>query len=79
MDTVRLRLSNRLAVPRTVTIEPWTGEIVLEPGQIVTLISRGDLTYAMELELTEDGAVFYAFDNAGAMVRIYDADGKELF
>jgi hypothetical protein len=74
---VTLRLTNRLSAPRTVVLEPWTGEYTLEPGKTFEIVAEGDITYPLEVEVSDDRFVVYAFDSAGAMLTVF-ADGKEL-
>ena len=75
--SITLRLTNRLDVPRTVVLEPWTGEYALQPGKSFDIVAEGDLKYPLEVEVIDDRLVVYAFDSAGAMLTIF-ADGKEL-
>lgn len=75
--SITLRLTNRLDAPRTVVLEPWTGEYTLQPGKTFEIVATGDPKYPLEIEVVEDRLVVYAFDSAGAMLTIF-ADGKEL-
>lgn len=72
-----LRLTNRLDVPRTIVLEPWTGEYTLYPGKSFDVVAEGDLAQPLEVEITDDRVVVYCFDSAGASMTVYQ-DGKEL-
>jgi len=74
---VTLRLTNNLDRPRTVVLEPWTGEYTLNPGKTFEIVAQGDLAYPLEIEVIDDRLVVYAFDSAGAMLTIF-AEGREL-
>ncbi len=74
---VTLKLTNSLDRPRTVVLEPWTGEYTLRPGTCVEIVAEGSLDYPLEVELVDDRVVIYAFDSEGAMLTIFQ-DGKEL-
>jgi hypothetical protein len=77
ISRVKVRLTNSLPTPRTVVLEPWTGEYTLQPGKTFDIVAEGDLEYPLAIEIIEDRLVVYAFDSAGAMLTIF-ADGKEL-
>ena len=79
MATVRLRVANRHATAQTLVIEPWADELTLAPGQTVTITSEGELSSALEIEVEPGRLTFYAFDSAGAMARVHDSEGKQLF
>lgn len=74
---VTLKLTNNLGAPRTVVLEPWTGEYTLPPGETFEIVAEGDLTYPLEVELSEDRVIVYCFDSAGAQMSIF-SQGKEL-
>lgn len=74
---VTLRVTNRLDRPRNVVLEPWTGEYTLQPGSSFDIVAEGDLSRPLEVEVVDDRIVLYAFDSAGAMLRIFQ-DGSEL-
>jgi hypothetical protein len=74
---VTLRLTNSLAGPRTIVLEPWTGEYTLQPGKSFDIIAEGDLAYPLQVELSEDRVIVYCFDSAGAEMSIFE-NGKEL-
>lgn len=75
--TVTLKLTNSLGSARVVVLEPWTGEYTLDSGKSLEVIADGDMSLPLEIELVDDRIVVYAFDSAGAILRIFQ-DGKEL-
>ena len=75
---VTLRLRNSLQERRTLILEPWTTEYVLEPGQTVVLVAEGDLSLPLEIELFEDQMIVYAFDSVGALLSVLTPDGEKL-
>lgn len=79
MERVKVRLANSLDVPRTLVLEPWAHELPFPPGAKYLLVAEGDLASAMEIELHEDRMIVYSFDNAGAMLELYDSAGRQLF
>jgi hypothetical protein len=72
-----LRLTSRLDAPRTVVLEPWTGEYRLPPGAQLDVVVEGTPGTPLEVELDGDRVVVYAFDGRDAMLTAY-RDGKEL-
>lgn len=72
-----LRLTNRLAEPRTVVLEPWTGEYRLAAGAQLEVVVEGTPRTPLEVELNGDRITLYAFDIADAMLTAY-RDGREL-
>ena len=74
---ITLRLTNGLDAPRTVVLEPWTGEYTLQPGKAFDIVAEGSLAYPLGVELTEDRVIVTCFDSAGAQMSIF-SDGKEL-
>jgi hypothetical protein len=72
-----LRLSNREVSPRTVVLEPWTGEYRLGPGEQLDIAVEGTPSTPLEIELTGDRINVYAFDTADALLTAY-RDGREL-
>lgn len=74
---VTLRLMNSLDVARTVVLEPWTGEYTLQPGRSFDIVAEGDISYPLQVELSEDRVIVYCFDSAGAQMSIFQ-DGTEL-
>jgi len=60
-----------------VVLEPRTGEYTLRHGKSFEVIAEGDLLLPLEVELIDDRLVVYAFDSAGALLRIFQ-DGTEL-
>ena len=79
MERVKVRLANKLEVSRTLVLEPWAHELPFPPGATYLLVAEGDLAYALEVELSTDCVTVYAFDNAGAMLELYDETGHQLF
>lgn len=74
---IKVRISNSLAEMRWVMLEPWTGEYRLEAGKSLDLITHGDISLPLEVELSGDTIIVYALDSEGATVQIF-RDGVEL-
>jgi len=72
-----LRLANRLAEPRIVVLEPWTGEYRLPAGAHLEITVDGTPRTPLEIELDGDRIVVHAFDTTDAMLTAY-RDGREL-
>ena len=72
-----LRLTNHLDSPRTVVLEPWTGEYRLPPGVPLDILVEGEPSTPLEIELDGDYLIVNSFDSAGALLTAYRA-GKEL-
>ena len=72
-----LRLTNRLATPRTVVLEPWTGEYRLGAGEQLDIVVEGAPQTPLEVELHGDRVAIYAFDTTDAMLTAYRG-GEEL-
>lgn len=79
MERVKVRLANRLAASRTLVLEPWAHELPFPPNATYLLVAEGDLASAFEIELSGDRVTVYAFDNAGAMLELYDEAGQQQF
>lgn len=77
IDQVKIRLTNSLATPRVVVLEPWAGEYTLAPGRNFDILAEGDLSLPLEVEFTDDRVIIYAADSEGAMLRIF-SDGIEI-
>jgi hypothetical protein len=76
---IKIRIRNSQASPRVLVLEPWASEIELPAGETFILVSEGDPAFPMELELLEDRVVIYAFDSAGATMRLYNQSGQKVF
>jgi len=72
-----LRLTNHLDAPRTVILEPWTGEYRLPAGGRLEIGVEGTPRTPLEVELVEDRVVVYAFDTTDAMLTAH-RDGRPL-
>jgi len=72
-----VRLSNNTLRPRTVVLEPWTGEYRLPPGVPLDLIVEGTPSTPLEIELEDDRIIVTSFDTTDAMLTAYRA-GEEL-
>ena len=72
-----LLLTNRLDVPRTVVLEPWTGEYSLPAGGRLEIAVQGTPSTPLEVELQGDRIIIHAFDTTDAMLTAY-RDGREL-
>ena len=72
-----LRLVNKLATPRVVVLEPWTGEYQLAAASTLDIAVTGSPKTPLEIELDGDRIIVYAFDTTDAMLTAY-RDGKEL-
>ena len=70
--TVMLKITNCLATPRTLVIEPWTTEYDLPPGKTLDVVARGDPKYPLEVEVEEGRIVVTSFDSAGATMSVLD-------
>ena len=64
MDPLRftLRLTNHLGSPRTVILEPWTGEYRLPPGVPLDIVVEGEPSTPLEIELDGNRLIVSAFD-----------------
>jgi hypothetical protein len=74
---VTLKVTDSLPSARLLMIEPWTGEYDLPPGKTLDVLAEGDLTYPLEIEVTEDRFILYGFDSVDSMLTVFD-NGKEL-
>ena len=72
-----LRLTNRLDSPRTVVLEPWTGEYKLPPGVPLEIVVEGRPTTPLEIELDGDRIIVYSFDTTDALLTAF-REGREL-
>jgi hypothetical protein len=55
-------------------LEPWTTEVVIEPGRTVHLRAEGDPSLPLEVEFSEDRVIVYVFDSEGALLTVVDPD-----
>ena len=53
---ITLRVTNRLSHPRTLILEPWTGEYDLLPGQTLDVVADGRLDLILEVEADSPNA-----------------------
>ena len=74
---VTLRLTNSLDTARIVVLEPWAGEYTLQPGRCFDIVAEGNISYPLQVELSDDRVIVYCFDSAGAQMSIFQ-DGAEL-
>jgi hypothetical protein len=74
---VTLRVTNSLEDARTVVLEPWTGEYTLQPGKSFDIVAEGQLSFPLQVELSENQVIVHCFDSAGAKMSIFQ-DGTEL-
>lgn len=72
-----LRLTNRLASPRIVVLEPWTGEYRLGAGVSLDIVVEGSPATPIEVELNGDRIVVHGFDTTDSMLTAF-RDGEEL-
>jgi hypothetical protein len=72
-----LRLTNRLTAPRTVVLEPWTGEYRLGAGESLDIVVEGSPKTPIEIELDDERVVVHAFDTVDSMLTAC-RDGKEV-
>ena len=74
---VLLKITNALPHSRLLMIEPWTGEYPLAPGKTLEVLAEGDLTYPLEIEITEERFIVYGFDTTDSLLTVFD-NGVEL-
>lgn len=74
---VTLHLTNSLDTPRTVVLEPWTGEYTLRPDRSFDIVAEGNSEHPLQIELSDDRVIVSCFDSAGAQMSIFQ-DGVEL-
>jgi hypothetical protein len=74
---VMLKITNSLPHARLLMIEPWTGEYPLPPGKTLEVLAEGDLTYPLEIEVTEERFIVYGFDTKNSLLTVFD-NGTEL-
>jgi len=79
MMKTKFRLANRLTESRTLIIEPWADELEMAPGATYNIVAEGAPDSAFEIEIKSDAIILYAHDNAGALVTVFDEDGKAVF
>ena len=72
-----LRLTNRLGSPRTLVLEPWTGEYRLGAGDSLDITVEGSPKTPIEVELEGDRIIVYGFDTTDSMLTVF-RDGKLL-
>ena len=72
-----VRIKNLLDVPRTVVLEPWTGEYKLPVGTELDIVVSGVPSTPLSIEIVEDKIVVHSFDTAGALLTA-QRDGHEL-
>ena len=75
--TFTVRLTNSTPRPRTVLLEPWTGEYHLPPGVPLDLVVEGTPSTPLEIEVEEDRIVVTSFDTTDAMLTAFRG-GREL-
>lgn len=73
---VRLELVNAQREEQTLLVEPWTTEYALAPGQIYQIISEGDTSLPIRIELTSEGITVCALDAEGATVSVRQNDSE---
>jgi hypothetical protein len=72
-----LRLTNTLAEPRTVVLEPWSGEYTIAAGTQLDVVVEGTPRTPLEVELDGDRVIVYGFDTTDSLLTAY-RDGHEL-
>ena len=72
-----VRLTNNTSQPKTVMLEPWTGEYRLPPGVPLDLVVEGTPSTPLEIEVETDRIVVTSFDTMDALVTAFRG-GQEL-
>lgn len=73
---VTLELRNSSWAPRTVVLEPWTGEYTLPPCETVEIVAEGDLACPLEIETVGERIIVYAFDSEGATLHKFNRTAR---
>jgi hypothetical protein len=72
MTTTDIRLTNSLAEPRTLFLEPWAEEIVLDASASILVKQDTVEDRRIELEIIDEGYILYG--NILTKLRIYRDD-----
>jgi hypothetical protein len=75
---IRLQITNSLSSARILMIEPWTGEYPLPPGKSLDVLAEGDISYPLEIKVTEEQFIVYGFDTTNSLLTVLEWSGARV-